>query len=291
MSISAKTIASLFSGRYEYAEILQRLSAILRPDADAIRDHEDDNERAEQAAARVRARGGSLELVRSESDYRDPLRYLDPFVVVDRRDVPDENRPARGRSVGVRAAKNVVARCWHQTAAWGLGPDHPRLLALPAHCHVGQRRDGTVVITLLHRLTSYVYHGHGANRFSVGIEIQARAAGIEWESRTFWRSRKEKEDGRMFTDLVREVTPGILAAIPKVADYYEALQSNRGLEIRADVFHRQTARKPSDPGERIARAVLQASRDLGGEDWTMKTWGKGRPVPDLWSDTNRGVRY
>lgn len=263
-------IASLFSGRYEYAEIIQRLSALMRPDAEAVRDHGDDNERAET---------------------KDPLEHLEPFVVVDRRDVPDENRPARGRSVGVRSAKNVVARCWHQTAAWGLGPDHPRLLALPAHCHIGQRRDGTVVVTLLHRLTSYVYHGHGANRFSVGIEIQARASGIEGASRTFWRSRKEKSTDKTFDDLVREAPPGILAAIPKVADYYEALQANRGMEIRADVFHRQTARKPSDPGERIARAVLRASRDLGCEDWTMETWGKGRRVPDAWADTNRGVPY
>ena len=221
----------------------------------------------------------------------DPMSHLEGFVVVDRRDVPNEDRRKRGRSQGLRAVSNVKALCVHQTATNALGPDHPRLLGLPAHAHVGERKDGTVVVTLLHPVTAYLYHGHGWNRDTIGIEVQARAAGAVGKRRTFWRSSKEKATGKSYEELVREPSAGKLAAVRALTKYYAALMAQRKSPLVAVVTHRQSARKPSDPGEAIARVAFEAGRQLGFEDWALKTRGKGRPAPDSWTGLANGVKY
>ena len=230
---------------------------------------------------------------RREPDF-DPLELLADFEVVDLREVPDEDRPSRGRSKGFRAARQVDAVMLHQTATDALDPDHDRLLGLPAHCHIGERDDGTVVVTLLHKVTDYVYHGHAGNRFCIGVEVQCRAAGLVGNKRTFWRSKKDKTLGRTYDRLVREPSAGRLAAVRAVIRYYSALMELRGEPIKGVVTHRQTAAKRSDPGQAIARVGNDVVRELGLEDWSQRTWGKskkGRPQPDQWTGFNHGTPY
>lgn len=262
-------LAALVTGRHVgLSEVLARASSVaLETDMD---DH-----------------AGEVEQARD----LDPLDHLKGFEVRDLRQTRARDRPARGRAVGYRAARSIKALCWHQTAAAGLGPYHPRILGLPAHALVG-RRGGVV---LLHPVTSYVYHGHAANAWSIGIEVQARAAGLEGEARTFWRSRREKTQGprhRSFEQLVAEATDRQLLACLALARYYAAVMVLHQHPLRAWVTHRQTARKPSDPGQRIALMAALAGRELElPEDWTTKTWGKGRPQPDQWVGVDRGVSY
>lgn len=141
-----------------------------------------------------------------------------------------------------------------------------------------------MVITLLHRVTDYVYHGHGLNAGTIGVEVQARAAGLLSNSRTFWRSRREKAAGKTFEQLVREPTPGILAAHARALRYYAALMAHRGHPLKAiNLTHRQSARKPSDPGELLARNAATVAAELGFErDLTQRTWGRGTGQPERW---------
>lgn len=255
------TLGSLMVGRIAgFPEILERARALALPDHQALHDHADAFERV-------------------PAPDRDPLHLLDGFRVVDLRDVPDAKRPARGRSVGLRRVESVEAICWHQTAAPGLDVDHRLLLGLPAHALVDQ--DGA--IALLHRVTAYVYHGHHWNRDTIGIEVSARAPGIEGDSRTFWRSSKEKKAGLTMADLQVPATDVQLKACEALARYYAALMAAREAPLRAWVTHRQSSTKAADPGERIARRAAKIGFDLElPEDWTTVVRGKGRPQPSRW---------
>lgn len=279
--IAPHMIASLLAGRWaSLAEVGARALALASPDPEAVQDDGDDFERIADIEARLGVPVRSARL--------DPLHLLEDFEVIDHRDVPDEKRPARGRSVGIRPASDVMALCGHQTAAAGLGPRHPKVLAVPAHALVG--RDGTIV--LLHRVTAYVYHGHGWNRDTIGIELQARAAGLEGRARTFWRSRGEKRRGRTHEQLAAEATPEQIRAFKALCRYYAALMAARGAPLQAVVTHRQSARKPSDPGQRIALALNEVAAELElPRDWTAKVRGRGRPQPDEWVLVPRGIRY
>lgn len=271
-------VASLVAGRIAgLGEVLARAAAVVSPDPVAVSDHADSWERGHEA------------------DPNDPLRIFDEFGVVvrDRRDVPNASRPARGRAVGVRRVEKVDGICWHQTAHFGVSPDHPKLLALPAHAHIGETRSGLVVVTLLHRVTDYVYHGHGWNASTVGVEVQANAAGIEGDARTFWRSKSQIADGLTYAELGREVSDGVLRACTATMRYYAALMADRGATLKClNRTHRQSARKPSDPGSRIARHVAEESRRMGWTaDGSQQVLGKGKPQPDEWTGLQNGTRY
>lgn len=271
--MNTSMLASLMAGRIAgLSEVAARAAALVRPDAIAERDHGDPWEREVDPLSEIRGAG---------------------IIVRDLRDVPDSERPARGRAVGTRRVAAVTGLCWHQTAAEGLGPDHPRLLSLPAHAHVGETRSGLVIVTLLHRVTDYVYHGHGWNRSTIGIEVQARAAGIETDARSFWRSRKEKAAGLTHDDLKHEVSDGVLKACGATMRYYAALMDARNVPLEClNHTHRQSARKPSDPGSRIALHVAKEARSLGWTiDHSATVLGKGSPQPDIWTGLSNGVRY
>ncbi|MEM7256036.1 MAG: hypothetical protein AAF404_01475 [Pseudomonadota bacterium] len=133
-------------------------------------------------------------------------------------------------------------------------------------------------------MTAYVYHGHGLNRGTIGVEVQARAAGLVGNPRTFWRSRRDKALGRSFDQLVREPTAEILAAHACVLRYYAALMERRGQPLRSlNLTHRQSARKGSDPGQAIASNAAAVADELGyTEDMTGRTWGRGLAQRPQW---------
>ncbi len=81
---------------------------------------------------------------------------------------PGENRPKRGRARGVLAWSKRTALMLHTTA---VPMSAPRFLGVPAHA--GIAKDGTIV--LMHPSDAYVWHGHAANRFSIGVEISGRS--------------------------------------------------------------------------------------------------------------------
>ena len=75
------------------------------------------------------------------------------------------NIPKRGRARGRRKWKNVTAIMLHRTAVEEMGPH--RFLGTP--CHAAVANDASIV--LCHPNDALVFHGHRANRFSIGLEL------------------------------------------------------------------------------------------------------------------------
>lgn len=202
--------------------------------------------------------------------------------VHDHRDADrSDSRFARGRAKGARSWSKVVGITWHQTATRDFGPYHPGLLAVPAHIMI--HRDGSC--SLLHPLTALVWHGHALNGGTVGVEVACRAAGVEGDASTFWRSRDEVARGKSMADLGNEANEAQLAAIPAVMEWVFREVLDHGGSLRANWAHRQGHKsRASDPGSRIWKAVKAAelSTHLPFVDVQDKTLGSGMPIPKEW---------
>jgi hypothetical protein len=247
-----------------------------------------------------------------------PVYYSDALDLAIANDLRDAPRPkgARGRAVGVRPWSQIVGITWHQTATKDFPPGHHGLLNVPAHAML--HRDGSV--SLLHHPTAYVYHGHALNHGTIGVEIACRAAGVEGERLTFWRSRKEIQGWheameahgaiwpervgydkthpgkwhppQTYSDLVAEATDAQLAAIPLIMGYYVRLVGANAYpdipgqhSARGQWAHRQGHEsRTSDPGSRIFKAVDRARKELGLPDVHKLHLGSGRPVDVTWLD-------
>lgn len=184
----------------------------------------------------------------------------------------------RGRTARQRPWSKVTGICLHQTASGHLHPQHPMLLAIPAHAIV--HRDGS--ISLLHEPTDLVYHGHGLNAQTIGIEIDCRAAS--YDGGPFWRSKKEKAKGLTYADLGLEaLDEQLLAACWLAIDYADAVERHGG-RLTTMWAHRQShVSRTSDPGARIWQGVaLPMIEALRLVDVSHLTVGNGRPIPEEW---------
>lgn len=214
--------------------------------------------------------------------------------VHDFRQVP-RPRGSRGRSHGTRRLKNVTAICWHQMAATIDEPE--RCLSIPVHGAV--TRSGAIV--LLHPMLAYMWHANAANRFTIGIEMAVRAAGIEGNPKTFWRSRREKRAGREPESLFAELTDKQRQAGLILGEYYVqehkrqcALRDNAALNppgIVAMGFHRNSHRsRTSDPGSAIALKIVRSLCALHRIQYGGPVVSSGAPTPAAWGGLSR-VRY
>lgn len=185
---------------------------------------------------------------------------------------------SRGVAHGTRTIAKVTALCWHQMATPAI--DEPRrTLGIPSH--VAILRSGDVV--LQHPVRAYMYHGHTANAFSVGVEIACRAAGTEGDRRTFWRSSKEKQRGEPFEELVAEATDRQLASAFGVGVYIVEEIERQGGKVVAQMFHRNSHKsRTSDPGSRIAREVVLPLAVRFGHEYGGPKVGTGHPTPPSW---------
>ncbi|MBK6671648.1 MAG: hypothetical protein IPG46_19070 [Actinobacteria bacterium] len=195
----------------------------------------------------------------------------------------------RGRSVGARRWDEVLGQTLHQTATAALTPDHPMLLAIPAHDLVFP--DGTVV--LLHRTTSYVYHGHALNKLTTGTEYVCRAAGVEGDYGTVWLGKTDRAKGRTARDVVVEITDAQAASGLELLRWRNRQVAANGGRVRAIWSHRQGHEsRRSDPGSRIwQRVAIPATRELDLADVSGLHVGSGKPNPDVWTGQARGVKY
>ena len=222
-------------------------------------------------------------------DKQDDIGFMpagSPFERMERRaavhgicihDLRQMPRKGRGEARGTRDIRTVDTLMFHQMAATINDPE--RCLGIPSHGAV--LRGGDIV--LLHPVRSYLWHGHAANRFSIGIEIAARAAGIDGDPNTFWRSKREREMGLTYDDLGAEATPVQIEAANIMADYYtEEVARQRG-QIDYVMDHRNSHKsRVSDPGSRIHKHVTLATRKrctLQHRDPV----GSGKPNPTTWS--------
>jgi hypothetical protein len=203
--------------------------------------------------------------------------------VIDLRKRPRTGAKRRGRSRGKRGIGAVTGICLHQTACVLSGAS--RFLGVPAHGGVTADAD----LVLLHPITAVVWHGHAANDFTIGIEISARADGVESDPRTFWLSKRERTRGKTRADLRVEATDAQLRVARVLVRYYVAEVDRQGGRIERIWAHRQAHRsRVSDPGSRIWQKVAIPLADelglgcgRGGE--TLRTGARrGKPIPRLW---------
>ncbi|MEC9048891.1 MAG: hypothetical protein VYA51_12845 [Planctomycetota bacterium] len=202
------------------------------------------------------------------------------FELVDRRQEP---RKGRGEAKGTRKISKCTAVLLHQTAAI---VSLRQSLGIPAHALV---MDDKVV--LLHPLRAYLYHSGAGNSWTIGIEINCRAAGVEGDMRTLWRSKKEIERGDRAQDLVQEASDGQLAAARLLTTYYVEEVARQGGKIVEVTYHRLTSSsRVSDPGSRIAWAVGVVSAEDHALAHARTVVGSGKPCPTCWGG-ELGVPY
>lgn len=204
------------------------------------------------------------------------------IIVHDYRQIP---RTGRGRAHGTRRIEQVTAILDHQTACELDRPE--RFLGVPAHAGITGRGD----IVLLHPVRAYMYHAHSANRFSYGIEHSARAAGIEGDARTFWRSRRERAAGKTYADLVHEIDDRQAIASLLLRAYVVDEVARQGGKIVASMFHRNShSSRTSDPGSRIAMLVSRPFALERGLEYGVPVVGSGHATPYAWGG-EAGARY
>lgn len=202
--------------------------------------------------------------------------------VFDYRQIP---RTGRGKAHGTRPIEQVTAILDHQTACVLARPE--RFLGVPSHAGITDAGD----IVLLHPVRAYLYHAHSANRFSYGVEHSARAAGIEGEPRSFWRSVREKLAGKTYTDLVREIDDRQALASLLLRAYVVDEVARQGGKIVASMFHRNAHKsRTSDPGSRIAMLVSRPFAVERGLEYGAPVVGSGHRTPYVWGG-DAGVRY
>jgi hypothetical protein len=198
----------------------------------------------------------------------------------------------RGSHRGSRPWSQIDGILYHQTAA----PidDAARCVGIPAHALVTP-----MAVGIAHPPTAYLYHAHAGNRRFIGLEIACRAAGIEGDARTFWRSPREMQGftdsrgkqhpPRTYDELVSEPTDRQLAAAMIVTRYWMRIATLEGHPLTSYAFHRNThSSRVSDPGSRIARHVSAQCSELGLAPITKL--GSGTLTPEAWGG-QPGVPY
>jgi hypothetical protein len=209
-------------------------------------------------------------------------------------DLRDVKKPSRGKSKGQRPWGNITGITLHQTAVVITKPE--RCLGVPVHgCVLPGDGDRSAVIVLLHDPTDYMYHANGFNRRDIGIEVSARACGIEGDPRTLWLPKKHKGlDGDERLAMAAEATDGQLEACRRLQRYYCDMVSENGGGVEFIHAHRQaTKNRVSDPGSRIWMAcgewaIENLGLKVGLPDFQISD---GKPLPDAWTGRANGVRY
>lgn len=136
----------------------------------------------------------------------------------------------------------------------------------------------------LHEMDSYLYHGHGWNKRSVGLEIEGWFSGIGVNPRYLW---KPKGSNRTPMTPTKEQVEAACAAIRYTVRKIEEM----GGKIKYIGAHRQSyATKESDPGGLLWQLVaIPMMEELGLSE--APTLPKGSPIPEDWDPRNKSVPY
>jgi len=208
----------------------------------------------------------------------DMSRFILPrgVCLADARDMADLEREAKRRRI-----TDIDTICLHQMACKNTSRGIQRWKGIECHWVVELEDERAY---LMHDLDKRLWHGHGFNFRSVGIEVEGYYAGVDGDLSTFWKP-KEAPDRQPMT-LTCGMRAAIVAAIGATVDMVAAA----GGEIKYIGAHRQSyGRKRSDPGSLIWQVAVLCQEALGLQE--APTLDKGRPIPEAWDPRNKGVEY
>jgi len=208
--------------------------------------------------------------------------------------IKDGHKLKKGR--GTRDMTKVTGACLHQTACV-LGENEEKWHNIA--CAIGITRKGKII--WVNDFEDYVWHGHGFNRYTIGIEIDGHFAGLEelldgeWvpDLRTYWKPKSRPNRKPL------SVTPEQIEACKAVLRWLVKVVEEMGGTMRFVVAHRQSAAsRISDPGEKVWKTiVLPIIEELGlsdgGEDYFLagKDGRSGKPIPERWNPIYKGFKY
>lgn len=195
-------------------------------------------------------------------------------------DVREEHggRARKGRNAWAK----IDTICLHQMACAGPGGwERWKDLAI----HFAALRSG--VCAWLYDLDTVLWHAHGWNVRSVGIEVEGWYYGVEGCEDTLWTPKgapEARHHGQVLSPAQVECArEAVRLAVATVAAH--------GGRIRFIAAHRQSfAEKQSDPGSAIWQAIalpLMAELQLQ----TAPTLRGGSPIPEAWDPAQVGVPY
>lgn len=172
-----------------------------------------------------------------------------------------------------RAPATITGIVLHQTAT-RLGNKHARWYNVA--CHVGIPPSGEILY--VNDILAYVWHANGANRFSIGIEIDGRFEGVKGVRKTLWRYKDGQEPDVLSAKQI--------AAARSAITWLVAHAKERSCSITHIYAHRQFSdQRRSDPGSAIWKEVgVWAQNEVGLQlksrpDFTLDT---GMPLPVEW---------
>ncbi|WP_428261086.1 peptidoglycan recognition protein family protein [Haliangium sp.] len=193
-----------------------------------------------------------------------------------------------GGKVVERSPEIVQGIIVHQTAVWfgvserqrrlaGSVEDglHHRALNVGAHMTAFDGRGANVHcghVCYTNPLSWYVYHANGANRVSVGIEIEGDYPGLVGNSAPL-------------------ASEALIAAARQGLAFMVTEGRRLGMPMRYVWAHRQSSpTRRNDPGEELWRRVVleYAVPVLGLETQPRRVWGQGRPIPRQWDPDGEG---
>lgn len=194
--------------------------------------------------------------------------------------------PGKARK-GLNPWSRIDTVCLHQMACDD-GSDAPgswqrwRDLAI----HFAVLRHGQAA--WLYDANVLLWHGHGFNGRSVGLEIEGWYAGVEGRPGTLWAPPGAPASRKVSQALqplqVEAACQAIRLAVQQVAAH--------GGRVKYIGAHRQAAgaERQADPGSAIWQAVaLPMMAELGLS--TAPTLKGGMPVPEAWDEAQAGVPY
>lgn len=194
---------------------------------------------------------------------------LFPFADPERfRNITGEHELKKG-STRERDMAKVTHIMLHQTACrLGLRPERYHNVA----CHCAVLYDGTVLY--VNNLKHSVWHGHGFNSFSIGIEIDGHFAGIEGDKRSIWRGGGP----------THELTPEQIQGTKNLLTWLMGQSKALGGGFVNLVCHRQGSdQRQGDPGSAIYEAIVPWAREtLGLKVPWYETYGTGMYPPRQW---------
>lgn len=177
---------------------------------------------------------------------------------------------------GPRPWSKITGITLHQTACDFGRERASRWSTLQAH--VGVSREGWV--NWVHDLERVVWHGHGFNDATVGLELEGLYAGIAGNP-----------DGSATPETP---TPELVKAAQETIRWVFATVTRHGGHLRYLYAHRQSkGSRRADPGQELWQAVaLPMMAELGLEDGGLGYCrGSGRPIPEAWDARHVGSAY